>query len=241
MLSVTSVLLICIICKYAMSLPCLTNESEKDFGDSRKALSALETYLGSTVNTLESDIQKTLNTLKSHLGTLKSNVGSKVKRLDGDLKVLEEDFRKKKWLKHNGHCYYFAHEKHDWFTAERRCREIGGYIVKVDDSSENTWISDNKPTKIVAYWWIGLTDLKEGDWRWTFDQSQVSYKQWTSGTGARGTTHNCAAYDTRSGFRHWFDAPCSYKYSYICEKTTRTPLKTGSEIRCSGRIAAAFI
>lgn len=78
-----------------MSLPCLTNESEKDFDDSRKALSALETYLGRTVNTLESDIQKTLNTLKSHLGTLKSNVGSKVKRLDGDLKVLEDDFRSK--------------------------------------------------------------------------------------------------------------------------------------------------
>ncbi|CAG2217895.1 unnamed protein product [Mytilus edulis] len=114
-----------------MSLPCLTNESEKDFDDSRKALSALETYLGSTVNTLESDIQKTLNTLKSHLGTLKSNVGSKVKRLDGDLKVLEEDFRKN-----------------------------------------------------VGYW-IGLTDLKEGDWRWTFDQSNVTYKQWSNGNGSK--------------------------------------------------------
>ncbi|CAG2217896.1 unnamed protein product [Mytilus edulis] len=152
-----------------MSLPCLTNESEKDFDDSRKALSALETYLGSTVNTLESDIQKTLNTLKSHLGTLKS---------------FGRRFQKKKWLKHNGHCYYFAHEKHDWFTAERRCREIGGYIVKVDDSSENTWISDNRPKKNVGYW-IGLTDLKEGDWRWTFDQSNVTYKQWSNGNGSK--------------------------------------------------------
>ncbi|OPL33858.1 hypothetical protein AM593_01135, partial [Mytilus galloprovincialis] len=128
-----------------MSLPCLTNESEKDFDDSRKALGALETYLGNTVNTLESDIQKTLNTLKSHLETLKSNVGSRVKTLDGNLEVLEEDFRKNKWLKHDGHCYYYAQEKDNWFTAERRCREIGGYIVKIDNSSENTWISDNKP------------------------------------------------------------------------------------------------
>ncbi|XP_076082301.1 lithostathine-1-beta-like [Mytilus galloprovincialis] len=215
MLSITSVLLIC-ICKYAMSLPCLTNESEKDFDDSRKALSALETYLGSTVNTLESDIQKTLNTLKSHLGTLKSNVGSKVKRLDGDLKVLEEDFRKKKWLKHNGHCYYYAHEKHDWFTAERRCREIGGYIVKVDNSSENTWISDNKPKK-NKYYWIGLTDLKEGDWRWTFDQSQATYKSWQSGTGARGTSNNCAVYNYGGYFRLWFDQTCMAKYYSICE------------------------
>ncbi|OPL33191.1 hypothetical protein AM593_10061, partial [Mytilus galloprovincialis] len=221
MLLITSVLFIC-ICKYAMSLPCLTNESEKDFDDSRKALSALETYLGSTVNTLESDIQKTLNTLKSHLGTLKSNIGSKVKRLDGDLKVLEEDFRKKKWLKHNGHCYYYAHEKHDWFTAERRCREIGGYIVKVDNSSENTWISDNKPKK-SAFYWIGLTDLKEGEWRWTFDQSYPTYKPWYSGYGSRGTSKNCVAYNYgSSAFRLWIDWSCSYKTYYICEKLCNT-------------------
>ncbi|CAC5406223.1 unnamed protein product [Mytilus coruscus] len=200
-----------------MSLPCLTNESEKDFDDSRKALTALETYLGSTVNTLESDVQKTLNTLKSHLGTLKSNVGSKVKRLDGDLKVLEDDFRKKKWLKYKGHCYYFAQEKHDWFTAERRCREIGGYIVKVNDSSENTWISDNKPIKNF-YYWIGLTDLKEGDWRWTFDQSRATYKPWSGGFGAKGTTYNCVAYNYgSSNFRNWFDYICWQKYYYICE------------------------
>lgn len=24
----------------------------------------------------------------------------------------------KKWLKYDGHCYYYAQEKHDWFTAE---------------------------------------------------------------------------------------------------------------------------
>ncbi|XP_063406268.1 perlucin-like protein [Mytilus trossulus] len=218
MYAVTPVLLIC-LCTYAIGvyLPCLTNESKKDLDDSRTALTSLETYLGSTVNTIESDIQKTLNTLKSHLGTLKSNVGSKVKNLDGDLQVLMGDLKKKKWVKHNGHCYFYSTESSDWFTAERRCREIGGYIVKVDDTSENTWITDNKPNKNVHYW-IGLTDLKEGDWRWTFDQSLATYKPWLSGYGAKGTAYNCVAYSHgSSGLRLWFDQTCSTNYNYICE------------------------
>ncbi|CAG2221996.1 unnamed protein product [Mytilus edulis] len=155
--AVTPVLLVC-LCTYAIGvyLPCLTNESKKDLDDSRTALTNLETYLGSTVNTIESDIQKTLNTLKSHLGTLKSNVGSKVKNLDGDLQVLMGDLEKKKWVKHNGHCYFYGNESLDWFSAEKN-----------------------------IHYWIGLTDLKEGDWRWTFDQSRATYKPWLSGYGAR--------------------------------------------------------
>ncbi|XP_071144045.1 perlucin-like protein [Mytilus edulis] len=205
MLVVTSILLVC-ICKYTMCLPCLTNESKKSFNDTRKALTALETYIGETINTLE-----------SNLGTLKSDVGSKIKNLNGKLNVLEDDFSKQRWLKYNGHCYYYANQNCDWFTAERRCREIGGYILKVDNSSENTWISDNKPNK-NAFYWIGLTDLKEGDWRWTFDQSRPTYKPWQSGFGARGIVYNCGAYNYGSSyFRLWIDWDCSSNIYYICE------------------------
>ncbi|OPL33859.1 c-type f lectin domain family 4 member, partial [Mytilus galloprovincialis] len=205
MLVVTFFLLVW-ICKSAMCLPCLTNESKKIFNDTRKDLTALETYIGETLDTLE-----------SNLGKLKSDVRSKIKNLNDKLKSLEDDFSKQQWLKYKDHCYYYANEQYDWFTAERRCREIGGYIVKVDDSSENIWISDNKPNK-NAYYWIGLTDLKEGDWRWTFDQSRPTYKPWEIGYSAKGTSYNCVAYNYgSSNLRNWFDYHCWAKYYYICE------------------------
>lgn len=56
---------------------------------SRKALTALKTYLGGTVNTLETDVQKTVASLKSHI----KNVDGKIKALDNDLQLLESDFK----------------------------------------------------------------------------------------------------------------------------------------------------
>ena len=51
--------LLFLICKGVVSfvrLPCLTNDS-KDFEDSQKALTNLESYLGTTIKTLEKDVE----------------------------------------------------------------------------------------------------------------------------------------------------------------------------------------
>lgn len=29
------------------------------------------------------------------------------------------------------------------FFLQRRCREIGGFLVKIDDSAENKWVKEN--------------------------------------------------------------------------------------------------
>ncbi|CAG2225210.1 unnamed protein product [Mytilus edulis] len=59
----------------------------------------------------------------------------------------------------------------DWFTAERTCRQIGGYLVKTDNEEEkkNLHSKYNHST----YYWIGMTDLKEGEFRWTYDQNKI--------------------------------------------------------------------
>ncbi|VDH94726.1 Hypothetical predicted protein, partial [Mytilus galloprovincialis] len=342
MLSVTSVLLVC-MCKYAMCLPCLTNESKKSFNDTRKALTSLETYIGETINTLE-----------TNLGKLKSDVGSKIKNLNGKLNVLEDNFSKQKWLKYNGHCYYYANEQNviglqqrgeteirckrtisychlhpvmnnifvvflictgkfvlsiriqnlpcltdaslkdledartelttvdnylektvkiltdefqktlrimknqlvgmktnvskvvkkvetvmkkdfeegqwkkyeghcyyfspkseKWFEAERLCRDFGGYLVKIDNSTENEWLSSNRPKKSNAYW-IGLTDLIEREWRWNVDQSLATFQSWFGGYGSMGHTSNCVSFN--SFHSKWFDTGCNTHNLYICER-----------------------
>ncbi|CAC5391407.1 unnamed protein product [Mytilus coruscus] len=196
-----------------LSLPCLTTGSKKDFDDSRKALTALKSYLDRTVNTLETDVQKTVATLKSHI----KNVDRKIKTLDNDLQLLESDFKARQWQKYNGHCYYFGTDNLDWFTSERKCREIGGYIVKIDDSSENSWVKSKRPKKNVRYW-IGLTDLKEGQFRWSYDQSLMTYKNWypSGGWGSKGTSSNCVMYNNTAN-AYWLDYICTSTQYYICE------------------------
>lgn len=83
MVSAAFVLIVC-ICKYAMCLPCLTDGSRKSFNNTRKDLTALETFIGNTLDSLESNLR-----------VMKTNIGSKIKNLNGKLDVLENDFSSK--------------------------------------------------------------------------------------------------------------------------------------------------
>lgn len=201
-------------CTSLAYLPCLTQEAKLGLDDSKKALTELQNYLGQTINTLDGE----LDTLKNHIRALNDNVKGKVKQLDVTLEAIEDDFRNRQWLKYNGHCYYYSNESNDWFTAQRRCREIGGYIVKIDDSPENTWVLENRPTKSKTYW-IGLTDLTEGTYRWDFDQSVAKYLDFHSAFGSRGTSYNCVLYNNIGSVnRQWLDYTCDTISSYICER-----------------------
>lgn len=67
------------------NLPCFTAESKRDLDDARKELVTVDSYLGRTVGTLENDVQKTVNILKTHLVTMKNNVGKIIKKVETDL------------------------------------------------------------------------------------------------------------------------------------------------------------
>ena len=84
-----------LICKGVVSfvrLPCLTNDS-KDFEDSQKALTNLESYLGTTIKTLENDVEQSIKVMKDHLAALKKNINQKIKTLNKDLQMLQDDFK----------------------------------------------------------------------------------------------------------------------------------------------------
>ena len=109
-----------------------------------------------------------------------------------------------------------------WTTAERRCREIGGYLVKIDDSSEQSWLfKEAMKTKKNNYFWLGMTDVVNGDWRWIYDQTTPNYKFWHSGhpysaSQSASKNYNCGLMDYVKGGK-WFNYPCSYTMPYICE------------------------
>ncbi|CAC5421927.1 COLEC12 [Mytilus coruscus] len=135
------------------------------------------------------------------------------KALDDDMGSLVSDFHKRQWKKYNGHCYYYGSDARSWFLAEQSCQQIGGHLTKIDDEAENKWIKDNRSEQ--AHYWIGLTDLKEGEWRWSYDQTLATYKPWRSGWESKGTAHNCGLLFHNS--YTWLDYPCSNSYRYVCE------------------------
>ena len=214
---VTFLFVVSILFDYGATLPCLTMGSKKDFANTRNALKSLESYLSKTVSTLKSQISKTVSTLQSQITT----INGKVKTLDKDLIAIEEDFKRRQWRKFKDHCYYFETVAVKWTTAERRCREIGGYLVKIDESSEQSWVYKEAMKTIKSTHWLGMTDVVNGDWRWIYDQTTPSYKFWYSGyplstSNGYSKNYNCA-YMASSYSGKWFDYPCSYAKPYICE------------------------
>lgn len=71
-------------------------------------------------------------------------------------------------------------------------------------------------TENVLYW-IGMTDLNEGQFRWSYDQSLMTYKNFypSSGWGSKGSSSNCVALDNYTA--HWLDYYCTKAQYYICE------------------------
>lgn len=72
-------------------------------------------------------------------------------------------------------------------------------------------------TENSAYW-IGLTDLKEGQFRWSYDQSIMTYKNWfpSGGWGSKGQGSDCVILNGNEN-AYWLDYNCTYTYYYICE------------------------
>ena len=69
--------------------------------------------------------------------------------------------------------------------------------------------------------WMGITDVVNGDWRWIYDQATPNYKFWYTGmphsaSNANSKDRNCAMMLNNYGGK-WYDYPCSKTRLYICE------------------------
>jgi hypothetical protein len=77
---------------------------------------------------------------------------------------------------YNGHSYYRSTGTANWTTAKSNCVAMGGYLVTVTSSGENSFLFNLWPSG-----WIGLTDeVTEGTWKWVTGET-FSYTNWNSG------------------------------------------------------------
>ena len=77
---------------------------------------------------------------------------------------------------YNGHSYYRSTGSAVWTTARQNCVNMGGHLVTITTSGENSFIFGLWPSG-----WIGLTDeVTEGTWRWVTGET-YSYSSWNGG------------------------------------------------------------
>jgi hypothetical protein len=77
---------------------------------------------------------------------------------------------------YGGHSYYRSTGNATWTTARTNCSNMGGHLVTITTSGEQSFIYGLWPSG-----WIGLTDeVTEGTWQWVTGET-YSYKNWNSG------------------------------------------------------------
>ncbi|CAC5366818.1 MRC [Mytilus coruscus] len=122
------------------------------------------------------------------------------------------------WKLFSDHCYLFVYTQITWMEARTECQNKGGYLVKVENGQEETWLTSQLEDEV----WLGMNDIQnEGHWRWS-DNSFVSYNNWRYGEPNGGRGENCLCYCKAicgmSSFV-WNDRPCTYLTTgYVCEK-----------------------
>ena len=77
---------------------------------------------------------------------------------------------------YNGHSYYRSTSSATWTTARTNCTNMGGHLVTITSSGENSFVFNTWPSG-----WIGFNDeVVEGQWRWVTGEP-VTYTNWNSG------------------------------------------------------------
>ncbi|XP_066021049.1 receptor-type tyrosine-protein kinase FLT3-like isoform X2 [Pocillopora verrucosa] len=128
---------------------------------------------------------------------------------------------------HGSSCYKFSFDSLTWNQASRHCQSLGGYLVKIDDDKEQSYITNKiKEMRLAEVFWIGLHDPdKDNNYKWVYDDTPPRYSNWNE------NEPNNKASDCARAYGIWFDlygAPfpagkwngvsCSEKTFSICEK-----------------------
>jgi hypothetical protein len=110
---------------------------------------------------------------------------------------------------YNGHSYYRSTGNAIWTVARQNCINMGGHLVTVTTSAENSFIFGLWPSG-----WIGLTDeVVEGVWQWVTGEA-YSYTSWNPGEPNNAGNED---YIQFVGGGKWNDLPNNVNLPYVLE------------------------
>ena len=97
----------------------------------------------------------------------------------GDLEGDTSSYRLKGSHTYNGHTYLLSDNLGSWQDAQAEATRLGGNLVTLNDSQEESWIQSTFGTD--ESFWIGLSDAEtEGEWQWSSGESST-YRNWAPG------------------------------------------------------------
>merc|ERR550525_2092231 len=119
-------------------------------------------------------------------------------------------------------CYAFVSEPKSWSAAQAVCRGIGGYLAEIKTEEQNHYIEgimwEHPEHKDI---WLGATELVvKGLWTWDHSDTPVheEFTFWGIGEPDKGVNQeHCMEFFEI--FRHWNNAPCEDKQSFVCQKS----------------------
>lgn len=95
------------------------------------------------------------------------------------------------------------------------CQNAAMELVKIDDASENSFVRSRVPLLLTA--WIGANDkATENTWRWSADDSALSYSSWDPFQPDDLFGQDCATIAQSDG--DWHDESCGFAIGYVCEE-----------------------
>jgi hypothetical protein len=110
---------------------------------------------------------------------------------------------------YNGHSYYRSTGTATWTTARSNCLNMGGHLVTITTSGEQSFIFNIWPSG-----WIGLTDeVSEGTWRWVTGET-YSYTNWNSGEPNNAGNEDYVQFVSNG---RWNDLPNNVSLPYVLE------------------------
>ncbi|KAJ7393784.1 chromatin-modulating protein mrc1 [Desmophyllum pertusum] len=144
------------------------------------------------------------------------------------------------WFLHGLSCYKASKDLKTWLNAKQDCHVSGGYLLKIDDATEQNFIEVFlRITGLVLLYnnvWIGFNDIEhEGTYRWEVDNSTVDFTKWEPGQPNNIDSQDCGEIGAKAFFGLWNDRECTVEKCYICEK----PANGMSCYQCSSNTSFA--
>ncbi|KAH8282935.1 hypothetical protein KR054_010991, partial [Drosophila jambulina] len=108
--------------------------------------------------------------------------------------------------------FKIVYEYEKWITAERRCREMGGYLAVFRNAEEFNAVSEELYP--YGFYWLGLNDRdSEGRFVSVASHKSAQFFKWKEGQPDNKFNENCVSLYNGE----MFDIECdNYRY-FICQ------------------------